>query len=164
MPFNPPYQPNSAVFPALSASGFTQTSPKDRRYNCIAWAVGPREARSFWWPGPPLDGKWPPGVPRNDSVAAFEAAFSTEGYQPCSDGSLEPGYEKIALYALNGQVKHAARQLPNGEWTSKLGRDADITHSLDALVGFNTYSYGAVVSFMRRQVSSTATGVQPISG
>jgi hypothetical protein len=153
MPFDPPYQPDPAVFPALSASGFSQTSPRDRRYNCIAWAVGQKESRSFWWPGPPLDGKWPAGVPRNDSIAAFQMAFTPEGYHPCSDGSLETGYDKIALYALDGHVKHAARQLSTGEWTSKLGRDADITHSLDALNSFGTYGYGTVVAFMKRQVS-----------
>jgi hypothetical protein len=164
MPFNPPYQPNHAVFPALNASGFTQTSPRDTRYNCISWAIGPRESRSVWWPVPPLDGKWPAGVTRNDSIASFEAAFATEGYQSCSDGTLESGYEKIALYAFNGHIKHAARQLPSGQWTSKLGKEADITHDIDALNGSNAYGYGSVVSFMRRPSTTTVANIPPTCG
>ena len=31
-------------------------------------------------------------------VAAFVAAFSTLGYEPCTDGTLEDGFEKIAIY------------------------------------------------------------------
>lgn len=155
MPFDPLFQPNANVFPVLELTGYKQTSPADRRYNCIAWAVGERESRSFWWPGPPPDGKWPAGIPRNDLIETFHAAFATEGYEVCSDGDLEVGFEKIAIYAIDGRVKHAARQLKTGEWTSKLGRNADITHSLDGLVGFSKNGYGSVVGFMRRPATST---------
>ena len=44
---------------------------------------------------------------------------------------------------------HAARQLPNGKWTSKLGRDIDIEHdSVDDIAGS---VYGEVLRLMRRQ-------------
>ena len=61
------------------------------------------------------------------------------GYEVCPIGSraLEPGVQKIALYVdEDGTPTHAARQLPSGEWTSKLGRAEDIRHkTLEALEG-----------------------------
>ena len=37
---------------------------------------------------------------------------------PVRELQLEPGFEKIALYADNsGKPTHAARQLDNGRWT-----------------------------------------------
>ena len=43
----------------------------------------------------------------------------------------DPGKEKIALYAYpdSEEWTHAARQLANGLWTSKLGPSFDISHS-----------------------------------
>ena len=147
MNFFPPFHPNSDCFPALDASGFRQTSPIDFRYNCIAWAAS--ENRRWWWPLPPLAAKWPPDIPRELTLAAFVAAFATLGYERCNDGNHEIGFEKIAFYALAGEVKHAARQLEDGNWTSKLGKDADITHTLDGLEGPH---YGNVVGFVRRPI------------
>jgi hypothetical protein len=57
--------------------------------------------------------------------------------------------EKVALYATDEGPAHAARQLSNGRWTSKLGRDEDIEHELEGLAGSH---YGAVVQFLQRQV------------
>jgi hypothetical protein len=45
-------------------------------------------------------------------------------------------------------VKHAARQLPTGRWTSKLGKAVDIEH--DTPEGVTGPVYGAVVKFLRR--------------
>jgi hypothetical protein len=39
------------------------------------------------------------------------------------------GREKVALYAVDAVPTHAARQLPNGWWTSKLGPNVDIEHA-----------------------------------
>jgi hypothetical protein len=63
---------------------------------------------------------------------------------------LEPGYEKVALFALGGSVKHAARQLPDGRWTSKMGRDIDIRH--DEVDGVSGPFYGDVVLYLRRRI------------
>jgi hypothetical protein len=68
----------------------------------------------------------------------------------CEDGRLESGFEKIALFALEGLPKHAARQLQSGRWTSKLGRLEDIEHTLDDLTGA---LYGSVALVMKRPVS-----------
>ncbi len=60
--------------------------------------------------------------------------------------------QKIALYAkivdqMEG-VTHAARQLPCGKWTSKLGDWEDIVHpKLDALEG---PEYGKVICYLSR--------------
>lgn len=80
------------------------------------------------------------------------------GFERCQHGSLEPDMEKIAIYAAGYSFRHVARQLPNGNWTSKLGRLEDIEHeSLDAICG---EEYGKVVIFMQRRRGS-ALGAHP---
>ena len=105
---------------------------------------------------------WPNGAPRRDDIAAFEEGFGTLGYRPCDDGSLEPGYEKVVLYESSaGKVTHAARQLPNGRWTSKLGSQEDISHDAYALEGA---AYGSVARFLARRVvlpSTSESGGEP---
>jgi len=134
-------------FPNLAATGYAVTSPGDSVYNCIAWAADATD--DWWWPDPMGVSYWPTGVRREETVAAFIEAFQSLGYVPAADDGLEVGFEKIALYALAGTPKHAARQLPNGRWTSKLGELEDIEHSLDRLAG--TW-YGAVVQVLKRPV------------
>ena len=41
----------------------------------------------------------------------------------------------VAIYQSGGLPTHAARQLSDGNWTSKLGPNIDITHSLSGLEG-----------------------------
>ncbi len=82
------------------------------------------------------------GVPRKVTLDAFRQAFATLGYAVCDDERLEPGQEKIALFALSGEPRHAARQLPSGRWASKLGPMEDIEHELHDLTGL---VYGSVV-------------------
>lgn len=78
-------------------------------------------------------------------------AFGTLGYEPCDSADLEHGFEKIALY--RGELdlfSHVAKQLPDGEWTSKLGSGNDIVHrSVNAFEGSH---YGSPVRFMKRRV------------
>src|SRR5262249_43724424 len=113
--------------------------------NCIAWAAGITTA--WWWPDPDGFDYWPPGVARERSLAVFLQALATVGYVPCPDDSLEPGWEKAALYATDEGPTHAARHLGTGRWTSKLGPDDDIEPTLEGLV---SPVYGAVVQFLRR--------------
>ena len=49
---------------------------------------------------------------------------------------------------------HAARQLPNGKWTSKLGKAEDVEHESPEDVAGGVY--GEVVQFMRRPRPSGA--------
>jgi hypothetical protein len=122
-------------------------SPRDHRYNCIAFAAG--DDRNWWWPDAAGKDSWPAGIARAETVEAFRDAFATLGYVVCDDDQLEPGYDKIALFALGGLPKHASRQLPSGRWVSKLGPREDIEHALHDLTGM---VYGAVVLVMRRPV------------
>jgi hypothetical protein len=129
------------ALPNATASDCRITSPTSWTYNCIAWAAGHTDA--WWWPVP---GRfWPPAAPREESLAAFIAALETQGFSPCSSPDLEPGVEKVALYALESVPTHAARQLSSGWWTSKLGPSFDIEHAdLDAVAGG---VYGSLSSF-----------------
>ncbi len=138
------------IFPGLRGRNYQVTSPRDDAYNCIAWAAG--DTADWWWPdegGRPKSSRWPAGVPRVLTLEAFREAFATLGYAVCEREEAEPGFEKIALFALTGMPKHAARQLPNGRWTSKLGPMEDIEHELHDLTGM---VYGSVVLVMKRPV------------
>jgi hypothetical protein len=141
------------LFPGLIGSVYQVTSPRDRDYNCIAWAAG--DSHHWWWPGQDVDKEyWPPGVPRERTRDAFVAAFASVGYVVCEGEFPEAGYEKIALFAdVAGRPTHAARQLSNGRWSSKLGKMEDIEHGLRDLEGT---LYGSVVLIMKRTVSPTA--------
>jgi hypothetical protein len=130
---------NPAEFPALTDADFTETSKATRKYNCIAWAA--KDTTKKWWPDPLGIGKWPPNVPREVTVDAFVRAFGTLGYVRCDNRELEDGFEKVVLYGiidLNGNISptHAAIQLPNGNWSSKIGDCEDIEHpALESLEG-----------------------------
>jgi len=138
-------------FERLSTTNFRITSPLDVYYNCIAFAAA--DSRRWWWPtGPFLGGQyWPPEAPRENTVHAFVVAFQSLGFVPCDNDVLESRFEKVAIYAAAGVPKHAARQLPNGEWTSKLGSGFDIIHDDPHCVSGR--EYGEVVTLLRRPLT-----------
>jgi hypothetical protein len=130
----------------LAADGYVLASPKTHVYNCVAWAA--EDASRWWepgiyWPGPP-----------GDDLASLVGLFEALGYAPCEEDHLEAGHEKVALYVdLQGEWTHAARQLPDGWWTSKLGPEEDIRHRMPyALVGD---LYGQVKAIMKRLTPAT---------
>ncbi|MBY0526562.1 MAG: hypothetical protein K2R98_24415 [Gemmataceae bacterium] len=138
------------IFPGLRTSPFRVTSPATRDYSCIAWAGG--DTAHWWWPDlDPEDAAayWPLGVPTEETVDAFVAAFATLGYAPGAGEDFEPGFVKIALFASNAVPTHAARQLPSGRLTSKLGLREDIEHDLHAVSG---HAYGTVVVILKRPI------------
>ena len=137
---------HSFSFPGLK-DNFTVTSPKDTRYNCIAWAYG--ENHKWFWPAKRC--YWPTNIPYENTPEAFIKLFAAIGYQHCEDSLLELGYEKIALYIKDNEPQHAAKQLNNGKWTSKLGQDIDIQHDTPACL--NGPLYGNAIVFMRRKLS-----------
>lgn len=145
-----------ARFPGLKDGKFQHTSDPTPAYNCIAWALGVTD--SWWWPTTRFGYYWPRRIPTNASVAAFVALFGSYGYVECEDGELEPGVEKVAIYATGDGVEHAARQLINGRWTSKLGELDDIMHT--NAEGVECDDYGKIVKFMKRaRVASPASRV-----
>ncbi len=95
---------------------------------------------------------WPAGAPLADSIDAFVTALNLLGYVQCDDASLDLALDKIALYAIDGRVKHASRQMPNGRWRSKMGKAADIEHELEAVEG---PLYGQVAAILERVVNET---------
>ncbi|MFO0810435.1 MAG: hypothetical protein U0746_17560 [Gemmataceae bacterium] len=132
-----------AIFPGLHGTAYRVTSPNDSRYNCVAWAAG--DTLRWWWPDD--ESYWPPTVPREETVAALEAAFASLGYAVCADVAVD-GAEYVAVFVdTDGRPRHAARRLPNGSWTSKLGEIVDIEHELHAL---NGVEYGTVARLLRR--------------
>jgi hypothetical protein len=132
-------------FPNLRNSTYQICSPETRDYNCIGWAVGRNDL--FMWPDKYNQMFWPLLCPREETIDAFIAAFRFFGYEPCENDHQEEGFDKIALYAQEGKPKHAARQLANGRWTSKLGQNVDIEHDLLDLEG---PKYGQVLMFFHR--------------
>ena len=105
----------------------------------------------WWWPDLLGVSYWPAGIPREETIDAFVQAFASEGYQLCETRELEAGSEKIILYVLDDKPTHAARQLPNGRWTSKLGRAEDIEHDPDDLTGT---IYGVIALVLQRPTPS----------
>jgi hypothetical protein len=88
-------------------------------------------------------------VPREETISAFIAALATVGFLPGTAADLEPGLEKVALFAISSTPTHAALQLSNGWWSSKLGPAIDIEHrTLDAVAGG---AYGEVVAILGRK-------------
>lgn len=130
------------LFPRLFGNEYQLTSKKSRRYNCLAWALG---ANDVWWDAG-VGGAWPDGVPDDGSVLAAIRFFEHFGYTCAADAELKEGLLKIAIYGDDQGYTHAARQLANGRWSSKLGKLQDIEHhKLESLFGRR---YGTVVQIM----------------
>jgi len=135
-------------FPNIRPNNYIPASPESEDYNCIAWAVGDEE--NFWWPHE--DAYWPKGVERRWVLETFIEAFGTVGFRVCESGEVEEGFDKIAIYADDmDRPQHAAKQLQNGKWSSKMGRSIDADHELSALEG--PY-YGHVKVYMKRPLSN----------
>jgi hypothetical protein len=126
-------------FPYLGTK-FEVLAPRTKVYNCIAWSVG---IRNRWvWPGV--------------TISAFDQLYGSHGFRRVRTGRLSksdyrpvPGIQKIVLYAIvykNGKVKctHGARQLPDGTWTSKLGKLPLIRHLTPQAL--NGPSYGRPIA------------------
>lgn len=140
------------LFPRLKVGGYQITSPQADRPNCIGWAL--YSTNLYFDPlgaGGQVGGYyWPDGVRADYSVEAWRDVFALHRYEVCEDAEIEPGMEKIVIYAgSDGEASHVARQLPSGEWTSKIGQLEDIRHAtLDALMREPEYVVIAVI--MRR--------------
>ena len=100
-----------------------------------------------------LDGVhyWPSDKIIDCNVNNFIEAFKSKGYECCENCQFEPGYRKIALYVKpdTTDCTHAARELRNGCWTSKLGEYNDIQHGSPEAIE-NDF-YGKVYCFMKKK-------------
>ena len=137
----------AAQFPALAAAGYEIVGEPSGEYNCIAYAAGDPDR---WWSyEEPGYWHWPEHASRTAAIASLVEVFAGLGFEICPDASAEDGYEKVALYQSNGRWTHAARQMPNGHWRSKLGAGPLVEHyTLQSLVG---ELYGVVHCIMRRR-------------
>jgi|SRR6516164_3394253 hypothetical protein len=81
-----------SLFPGLRGSVYQVTSPPDPLYNCIAWAAN--DPARWWWPDLHKKRYWPGGVPRDETLAAFQQAFASMGYAVCEGEELEAGFER----------------------------------------------------------------------
>lgn len=144
----------SRDFPKLKEEGFQITSEVTFKYNCIAWAM--EDDQQWWWPDSFWQFFWPLNIPREETVDAFIECFKSFGYEVCDTDIFENNYQKVALYAdIRGNPTHAARQLPNGKWTSKLGANHDIEHTLE---GLESEKYGTVARIFKKDNSVSLNG------
>jgi hypothetical protein len=138
---------NEELWPNLVSEGYEVKSIQTWRYNCIAFAAD--DPSLTWWPSPQEDVYWP--IERREvSLACFVEAFESIGYQKCEAG-LESGFEKVAIYMFEGEPSHAAKQLPDGRWKSKLGGLEDIEHNTVKAVE-DDCCYGRAVQYMKRPI------------
>lgn len=143
-------------FPQLKTQGYRKTSEADITYNCVAHAM---HEDNRWWE-PPIWGKleaghyWPDDVSIEHNSNSYIQIFEKRGYVCCSSAELESSYEKVAVY-WGVQGPHVARQLPDGEWTSKLGNYEDISHAtLEGLeADGNLDAYGKVKQILKRPLT-----------
>lgn len=141
-----------ALLPSLHG-GFDVTSPVDEEYNCISWSIN--NTKRWWWPTPLGQSRWPgkywpPGVPHEETLAAFTAMYEDLGFRVCLTRTFEDSYDKIAIYADNaGAITHAARWwLEDRGWSGKLGEENHIRHhTLESIEGD---VYGKLGQVMRR--------------
>jgi len=138
-------------FPSLRGTPYEITSPASLVYNCPAWAVNDQER--WWWPDEMMQGYWPSGAPREETLEAVVAAYALLGFVQCEGADREPGFEKIAIYACGSEPTHAARQLPDGRWASKCGEFEDITH--ENLAAVEGQEYGSVCLILRRPIAQS---------
>lgn len=113
--------------PHLDSTNHELTSDCTTSYNCIAWAMGENDA--WWWPSE--DSFWP-NDDKGPTLGTFERMLAARGFARCPDGALVAGMEKVVIYTVGEgrslKVTHAARQLDDGRWASKIGNCEDIEH------------------------------------
>lgn len=121
------------------------------RYNCLAYANA--DYRHLWESGQ-QGGRyyWPSGIA--DTIDGWAEMFTAKGYELTGSREIEPGWEKVAIYAdlLDLFPSHIA--LSDGKvWKSKLGRLQDIEHaSLDLLEADQGWEYGIVERILKRKI------------
>lgn len=136
----------TSIFPNLNTTPYSITSPPTAFYNCIAWAFGRSDV--WMWPNRIQGYRWPPDIPRNETIESFVLLFESQGYSICDDSTFQADHEKIAIYADENNIPtHAAIQLQNGQWSSKLGMLEDIEHEI---LGVEGDEYGEAKVFMSK--------------
>ena len=143
-------------FPKLAQDKYFEiTSKASCDYNCISWACkyDDRWIQPSYLGNPNLDCVvwWPPDVQEGTDINCLISVFEYHGYTICDGFEHENGYLKVALYldAIKNIWTHAARELRNGYWTSKLGPSVDIQHGTPYTIENDIY--GKVYCFMKKK-------------
>ena len=137
------------AFPRLSGESFEIVAQPSIQYNCIAYAAGDTDK---WWDHTE-DNYWPVSATRSDRIESLKEVFGRLGFEQCQDGRIENGFQKVSLYERQGAWTHAALQMPDGSWRSKMGRGPVIEHlSPESLSGGE---YGEATVYMRRSAKET---------
>src|SRR5262249_40151901 len=112
-----------AGFPRLREE-FEVLAAASPSYNCIGWSLG---FNNSW--------VWPVEAGQTVSLYHFDALYRYYGFTRVNKLAYrrQPDHDKVVLYAArraNGHITptHAARQMPDGSWTSKLGSLPLIRH------------------------------------
>lgn len=122
-------------FPKLKNEDYNIVGDFSQQYNCIAYAAGDTSRR---WDSQE-NYYWPDYATRTSSIESLKQVFFGIGYEQCNDNKIENGYKKIALYELKGCWTHAAIQMTNGYWRSKLGDGPIIEHKTPQSLSGKTY-------------------------
>lgn len=141
--------------PCLGTNGskLELRSDPDPLYNCIGFAMGMQnvcvalrhpQLIDWCW--------WPPTAPRTLDPQSLIAAFEYFGFEVCANGTVEPDYDKVALYEKNGEWQHAAVIEEEDLYHSKMGVWWDIVHRSGDL--FHDDAYGDIFAYMRRPIAN----------
>lgn len=132
-------------FPRLG-SRFEVLAPSTKRYNCIAHSLG-------------IHDRWinPRTGPADAPLAGMDRLYRSAGYRRLRALNFrrQSGNQKVVVYALRDdagtitRVTHAAIQMADGTWQSKLGASALIRHPTPWAVAGPQYGVPVAV-YIRR--------------
>jgi hypothetical protein len=134
--------------PQLTEKNCRKIADSDSRYNCLAFAAG--DTDHVWDPGIDQGYYWPPTAPQEGTIRAWVEALRCVGFGGY-DGraaDLTPTLVKVVIFGRAFQATHAARQLKDGRWASKLGDWEAMEHDTPELL--EGPSYGTIQIFMSR--------------
>jgi len=114
-------------------------------YNCISHSIG---MKVWAWPKEGGHRNYWPISNMNEDKKSFDEFYAYHGYNICNmDFRYNPNYSKIALYGKDNNPKHAAKQIDEIWWESKIGQSEIIRHKLFDLEGFK---YGDVIEIYQK--------------
>lgn len=140
-----------AICPNITKNNHLIASRATKAYNCVAWALG--DEGRWYEPTPSGQYFWPSNKNKDYSLKSYVEMFAEQGFAICEECRPEHGFQKISVYAKEGEFTHVALQLPSGRWSSKLGTLEDIEH--DTLEVLSGPAYGKPSLFMRRTESES---------
>jgi hypothetical protein len=145
-------------FDDLTRTLYKVVSPHTDKYNCIAYAAGDKSR--WWWPDPYGQYYWPPKAVREQTVEAFDGMFRLFEYTDSVNSESCISSERVAIYydpvgsppdTWAGMPTHAARQMINRRWRSKLGEWHMIEHSTLECLNGRFPAYGEPIAILARR-------------